>query len=45
MLIIYRSVFIDRSGEMFNEGISVGHNEAWIIKQVSSALDGMNRDQ
>lgn len=45
VLIVRRPVFIDRSGEMFNEAISVGHNEAWIIKQVSRVLDGRAREQ
>ncbi len=35
---IYRSVYIDRSGDMFNQGESVGHNEAWIMNRISQYL-------
>ena len=37
-VIVFRSVYIDRSGNVFNEAKSVGHNEAWIISQVAENL-------
>jgi hypothetical protein len=40
-VIVFRSVFIDRSGNVFNEAKSAGHNEAWIIGQV---VENLKRD-
>lgn len=39
VLLVYRSVFVSRSDDVFNEGISVGHNEAWIIREVDRGLN------
>jgi hypothetical protein len=35
---VLRSVYINRSGEAFNQGVSVGHNEAWIMSKVAESL-------
>lgn len=35
---VLRSVYINRSGEAFNQGFSVGHNEAWIMSRVAELL-------
>lgn len=36
---ILRSVYINRSGMAFNQSISVGHNEAWIMTRVNDILN------
>lgn len=35
---VLRSVYINRSGKAFNQGFSVGHNEAWIMSRVEELL-------
>lgn len=35
---IYRIVYIDRSGDVFNQATSVGHNEAWIMTRIEDLL-------
>lgn len=36
---IFRTVYIDRSGNTFNEAESVGHNEAWIMTRIADLLE------
>ena len=36
---VFRIVYIDRSGTMFNQATSVGHNEAWILTRVGDQLE------
>jgi hypothetical protein len=35
---VVRQVYIDRSGRTFNQAISVGHNEAWILTRIGDRL-------
>lgn len=40
---IFRTVYIDRSGNTFNEADSVGYNETWIMTRVADVLEEKNR--
>jgi len=35
---IFRDIYIDRSGSMFNQGVSVGRNEAYILTKMDDLL-------
>jgi hypothetical protein len=35
---VLRTVYISRDGHTFNQGASVGHNEAWILTQIGDRL-------
>lgn len=35
---VFRDVYIDRSGNMFNQGVSVGRNEAYILTRIGDLL-------
>lgn len=36
---VVRQVYIDRSGRTFNQAISVGHNEAWILTRIADLTE------
>lgn len=36
---VVRQVYIDRSGGTFNQAISVGHNEAWILTRIGDLTE------
>lgn len=35
---VFRDVYIDRSGSMFNQGVSVGRNEAYILTRIDDLV-------
>lgn len=35
---VYRQVYISRDGQVYNEGISSGHNELWVLTQIADQL-------
>ncbi len=35
---VFRDIYIDRSGSMFNQAISSGQNEAWILTQIQDEV-------
>jgi hypothetical protein len=40
VLTVFRVVYIDRSGGMFNQAVSVGHHEAWLMTRIAEDLTG-----
>lgn len=38
VMLVFRIVYIARSDNVFNQGISVGHNETWLMTQVADQL-------
>ena len=40
---MYFTVYIVRSGNTFNEAVSVGYNETWVMTRVADILEERNQ--